>query len=62
MRGSGGSGKVPEGPGIPKGRKSQPEVSELRGLLGVPEGSYRILTTLKGMWRILEGGELLSGP
>ena len=22
----------------------------------VPGGSYRILTTLKGMWRILEGG------
>ena len=35
---------------------------DLRVLLGVPGGSYRILTTLKGMWRILKGGELLSGP
>ena len=35
---------------------------DLRGLLGVPGGSYRILTTLKGIWRILEGGEFLSGP
>ena len=35
---------------------------DLRDLLGVPGGSYRILTTLKGMWRILVGGELLSGP
>ena len=35
---------------------------DLRGLLGVPGGSYRILTTLKGIWRILEVGEFLSGP
>ena len=28
-RGSGGFGKVPEGPGIPNGGKNQPEVSEL---------------------------------
>ena len=26
------------------------------------EKSNRILTTLKGIWRILEGGEFLSGP
>ena len=35
---------------------------DLRGLLGVPGGSYRILTSLKGIWRILEGGEFLSSP
>ena len=35
---------------------------DLRGLLGVPGGSYRILTTLKGIWRILEAEEFLSGP
>ena len=34
----------------------------LKGLLGVPGGSYRILTTLKGIWRILEVEEFLSGP
>ena len=28
----------------------------------VPGGSYRILTTLKGIWRILEAEEFLSGP
>ena len=33
MWGSGGSRKVLEGPGIPEGRKSQPEVSELYGRL-----------------------------
>ena len=35
---------------------------DLRGLLGVPGGSYRILRTLKRILRILEGGEFLSGP
>ena len=35
---------------------------DLRGLLGVLGGSYRIRMTLKGIWRILEGGEFLSGP
>ena len=35
---------------------------DLKGLLGVPGGSYRILMTPKGIWRILEGGEFLSGP
>ena len=34
----------------------------LKGLLGVPGGSYRILTTLKGILRILEVEEFLSGP
>ena len=34
----------------------------LKGLLGVPGGSYRILKTLKGIWRILEVEEFLSGP
>ena len=34
----------------------------LKGLLGVPGGSYRILTTLKGIWRILEVEEFLSRP
>ena len=51
MWGSGGSGKVLEGPGIPKGRKSQPEVNELyRRLLkchvmtwGFFGGSWRVL-------------------
>ena len=33
-----------------------------RGLLGVPVGSYRILKTLKGIWKILEVREFLSGP
>ena len=35
---------------------------DLRGLLRVPGGSYRILRTLKGIWRIMDSGELLSGP
>ena len=35
---------------------------DLRGHLGVPGGSYRILTTLKGIWRILEAEEFLLGP
>ena len=34
---------------------------DLKGLLGVPGGSYRILMTPKGIWRILESGEFLSG-
>ena len=32
----------------------------LKGLLGVPGGSYIILITPKGIRRILEGGEFLS--
>ena len=34
---------------------------DLKGLLGVPGGFYRILTTPKGVWRILEVGEFVSG-
>ena len=34
----------------------------LKDLFGVPGGSYRILMTLKGIWRILEVEEFLSGP
>ena len=33
----------------------------MKGLFGVPGGSYKILMTLKGIWRILKGGEFLSG-
>ena len=35
---------------------------DLRGLLGVLGGSYRILTTLKRIWMILEVGGFFQGP
>ena len=74
MWGSWGSRKVLEGPGIPEGRKSQPEVSELYrtllechvmtwgvfwGFLEGLIGSWWLLRGSGGYWRL---GSFFQGP
>ena len=35
---------------------------DLRCLLGVPGGSHKIMTTLKGIWGYWRAGSFFSGP